>query len=79
MARRVDNESRGAPKKPAEVYCLGAEVKGRAISAEAGPPRQPLIEVLESPGPSSGAMRHLLPEREKGTAALPRPLSLGPG
>ena len=45
MARRVDNESRGAPKKPAEVYCLGAEVKGRAISAEAGPPRQTLIEV----------------------------------
>ena len=48
MARRVDNESRGGPKKPAEVYCLGAEVKGRAISAEAGPPRQPLIEVLAS-------------------------------
>ena len=48
MARRVDNESGRAPKKRAGGYRRSAEVKGRAIPAQAGSRRPTLAEALAS-------------------------------
>src|ERR1700722_9033020 len=48
MARRDDDEIGRAPKKRAGAYRRSAEVKGRAIPAQAGPRSRTLAEVLAS-------------------------------
>ena len=48
MARRDDSEIGRAPRKRAGAYRRSAEVKGRAIPAQAGPRLRTLVEVLAS-------------------------------